>query len=64
MWLRPIFQRFTEKGEEMLSVVRNFEGLEEDRRERVIAYWEDFFEMAADEGRQDDILRDCRRMPS
>ena len=59
----PIFQLFTEKREEMLSVVRNFDGLEEDRRDEVIEYWEDFFEMAADEGRQDRILRDCKRMP-
>ena len=59
----PILQLFTEKPEEMLSVVRNFDGLEEDRRDEVIEYWEDFFEMAADEGRQDRILRDCKRMP-
>ncbi len=58
-----VFQRFTDKREEMLAVVRNFDGLEEDRRDRVIDYWEDFFEMAADEGDQKDILRDCRKMP-
>ena len=45
----PIFEQFTEKREEMLTVIKNFEGLEEDRRERMIDYWEDFFEMAADE---------------
>ena len=59
----PIFQLFTEKREEMLSVVRDFDGLDEDRRDQVIEYWEDFFEIAADEGRHDRILRDCRRMP-
>ena len=59
----PIFQLFTEKREEMLSVIRDFDGLDEDRRDQVIEYWEDFFEIAADEGRQDRILRDCRRMP-
>lgn len=59
----PIFQRFTQKREEMLSVVRNFDGLEQDRRDRVIAYWEEFFEMAADEGSHDGILRDCQEMP-
>ncbi len=58
-----IFDHFTEKREEMLAVIRNFGGLEEDRRDRVIDYWEDFFEMAADEGDQEDILRDCRKMP-
>ncbi|MCH7856640.1 MAG: hypothetical protein IIB37_07800 [Gemmatimonadetes bacterium] len=55
-----IFQRFTDKREEMLSVARNFEGLDEDRRDDIIEYWEDFFEMAADEGRHDRILRDCQ----
>ena len=59
----PIFQRFTEKREEMLSVVGDFASLDEDRREQIIEYWEDFFEMAADEGRHDSILRDCKRMP-
>jgi uncharacterized membrane protein len=44
----------------MLSVARNFEGLDEDRRDDIIEYWEDFFEMAADEGRHDRILRDCQ----
>ena len=34
----PIFQPFTEKREEMLSVVRNFDALDEDRRDRVIEY--------------------------
>ena len=59
----PIFQRFTEKREEMLSVVGNFDALDEDRRDQVIEYWEDFFEMAADEGRHDRILRACKRIP-
>ena len=59
----PIFQLFTDKREEMLSVVRNFDALEEDRRNRVIEYWEEFFEMAADEGRHGRILRDCATMP-
>ncbi len=65
LWLDygQIFDHFTEKREEMLAVIRNFGGLEEDRRDRVIDYWEDFFEMAADEGDQEDILRDCRKMP-
>jgi len=36
---------------------------DEDRKGQVIEYWEDFFEMAADEGRHDRILRDCERMP-
>ena len=58
----PILQRLTEKREEMLSVVRNFDALDEDRRDRVIEYWEEFFEMAADEGRHDRILRDCERI--
>ena len=60
----PIFRRFTDKREEMLSVVRNFDALEEDRRDRVIRYWEDFFEMAADEGRHARILRNCQKIPS
>ena len=59
----PIFQRFTEKREEMLAVVRNFDALDEDRRDRVIEYWEEFFEMASDEGRRERILRGCRRIP-
>ena len=59
----PIFQRFTEKRDEMLSVVRNFDALDEDRRDRVIEYWEECFEMAADEERHDRILRDCERIP-
>ena len=47
----------------MLSVVRNFDALEEDRRDQVIEYWEEFFEMAADEGQHDRILRDCQQIP-
>ena len=60
----PIFQRFTDKREEMISVVENFDALEEDLRDRVIEYWEDFFEMAADEGTHRRILRDCTPMPN
>ena len=59
----PIFQLFTDKREEMISVVRDFDALDEDRRDQIIEYWEEFFEMAADEGRHDRILRDCQRIP-
>lgn len=52
-----------ERSEEMLSVVRNFDELDEDRGDRVIEHWKNFFEIAADEGRHDRILRDCHRMP-
>ena len=60
----PVFARFVEKRDEMLAAVTGFELLEEDRRERVMEYWEEFFEMAADPGRHGSILRPCTPMPS
>jgi hypothetical protein len=44
-------------------VVSDFDALDEDRRDRVVEYWEDFLEMAADEGQHDRILKDCQQMP-
>jgi hypothetical protein len=46
-----------------LSMVSDFDALDEDRRDRVVEYWEDFLEMAADEGQHNRILKDCQQMP-
>lgn len=59
----PIFQLFLDKREEMLKVVDDFDELDEDRREDIIEYWEEFFELAADPGRHARILRDCQEIP-
>ena len=44
-------------------VVSDSDALDEDRRDRVVEYWEDFLEMTADEGQHDRILKDCQQMP-
>jgi hypothetical protein len=59
-----VFARFVERREAMLGVVRDFSHLDEDRREDIVEYWEEFFERAADPGRQERILRDCVPIPS
>ena len=46
-----------------LSMVSDFDALDEDRRDHVVEYWEDFLEMAADEGQHNRILKDCQQMP-
>ena len=40
----------------------DFDELDEDRREDIIEYWEEFFELAADPGRHARILRDCQEI--
>jgi hypothetical protein len=59
-----IFAHFIERREAVLGAVRDFPHLDEDRREEIVEYWEEFFEMAADSGRQERILRDCIPMPA
>lgn len=60
----PVFRRFVEKRDEIVATVMGFELLDQDRREDLVEYWEEFFETAANPDRHDRILRDCTPMPS
>lgn len=59
-----VFARFVERRTQIEDVVRSVELLSEDKREDILEYWEDFFEIAQDPGRHDRVLRDCQRIPS
>jgi len=60
----PVFQTFLDKREEILALWRDFELIEEDRREDAVDFLEGFYERIDDTGKQERLLRGCRPMPS
>lgn len=59
-----IFRRFVERREDMLDAVDDFDGLDGDRKEEIKEYWEEFFEIAADPAEHEDVIEDCKEIPS
>lgn len=58
-----IFARFVEGRDAIRDVVDDFDGLDGDRKDDILEYWEEFFEIAADPQRHEDILDDCKEIP-
>lgn len=59
-----LFGLFAERRDAMREAVDDFDELDGDRKDDILEYWEGFFEIAADPSRHDDVLEDCKRIPS
>lgn len=59
-----IFARFIESRDAMRDAVEDFDGLEGDRKDDTLEYWEEFFEIAADPEERMDVVEDCKEIPS
>ncbi len=58
----PLFALFNERRESIYEMVRGFEPLEERRRNRLLDYYDEFYEIINDDGRtRREIHRRCRR---
>ncbi|MGD8319545.1 MAG: hypothetical protein PVJ02_03805 [Gemmatimonadota bacterium] len=59
----PVFQRFLDHQDQILSLWRDFSLIDEDRRKKAVSFLDDFFERIADPGRWRRVMRDCRDIP-